>query len=1290
MVQWLAAFLFCGVCQDAAKAITVRASVGALLSGTAANSSSSATTRSMSADGSKIAFESVASNLINGDTNGYKDIFVRDLKTGMTMRASVASNGSQGNGDSLSPSLSADGTKVAFVSYANNLVSADNNGYADIFVRDLNTGTITRVNVSNSGLQANSSSLTCSINADGSKIAFESQADNLAGTDTNYTSDIFVRDLKSGTTVRASVDSFANAANSTSATPNISADGSKVAFESLANNLVGGDFNGTWDIFVRDLNTSTTTRVSINSNALEGNSYSFSPSLNTDGSKVAFWSLSDNLESGDANGSADVFVRDLDSGVTRRVSLNSSGQEGNSYSFSPSLSADGSKVAFISAASNLASGDTNDVADIFVRDLATGLTTLVSVNSNGAQSNRESSAPSLNATGTEIVFSSEATTLVNSDNNGFRDLFVRNLAANTTTLASIGVGSSYFAQGNNSSYSYRVGVSADGTKIAFASEANNLTDGDTNNVSDIFVRDLTTGTTRRISISSDGTQANGGSFSPGLSGDGNKVVFESDASNLVSGDTNNVTDVFLHELTTGHTTRISVNNSGIQGNLDSTFPGVSADGSKVAFESDATNLAGSKTNAYQNIFVRDLINGTTTVVSVDSSGSPSNGNSFFPVLNADGSKVVFESQASALIVNDKNTSTDVFMHDLTTGVTTRVSLDNSGNEIGVNSYNPSLSADGSKVVFSSDSSSSPEIFVRDLKAGTTTLVSMNSSNTNGSGGFFPCLSADGSKVAFESLADNLVSGDTNNARDIFVRDLITNKITRASVDSSNTQANNHSFHPFLSANGSKVAYSSYATNLISDDTNSHADVFLSDVFFGPVLSINDVAVSEGSAIQGVSGSAAFTVTLSQTSPQPVQVNYTTINGTASASFDYSTVSGNLTFSPGEIKKSIIIPLIGDALDESNETFFVNLSAATGAIIIDSQGKASIEDNDASPSVSINDVTIAEGDSETQNATFTVSLSAASGQSVTVNAIPYNGSARTPGDYISGGSRLIFAPGEVSKTFSVPVKGDLLDEPEENFFVILSSPVNCQISKGRGVGTIIDNDVTPSIAIDDVNIGEGNAGQRVASFRLKLSAPSGQIVKVTYATEAGTASAGNDYVEVAPTQIAFTTGNLYAYARVLINGDGFNEPNETFKVNLSSALNATVTDTQSQGTILNDDPVPSLAIDDVSITEGNPLSGTPGTKNLTFTITLSAPSGQAISTYYATADGIARSTSDYVAKTGTLFFAAGQTTGTLNVVINSDALLEGDETLFVLLSGASNASISKARGVGTILNDDASG
>jgi CSLREA domain-containing protein len=342
-------------------------------------------------------------------------------------------------------------------------------------------------------------------------------------------------------------------------------------------------------------------------------------------------------------------------------------------------------------------------------------------------------------------------------------------------------------------------------------------------------------------------------------------------------------------------------------------------------------------------------------------------------------------------------------------------------------------------------------------------------------------------------------------------------------------------------------------------------------------------------------------------------------------------------------------------------------------------------------LTINDVTVSEGNpaqgtpGET-NATFQVRLSIPSTQTVTVNAITANGTAKAPGDYTSGGATLSFAPGEISKTFSVPVTGDLLDEADEVFYVILSSPVNAPILRGRGIGTIQDDDAAPTISIDDISVKEYNSGQTTAALRLRLSAPSGQVVRVNYETSSGTATAGSDFESVATTTVAFNTGGLYAYARVLINGDLLNESNETFLVSLSSPLNATIADYRGVGTILNDDSAPALTINDVSIAEGNT-----GTKNLTFTVSLSKASGQTVTVNYATANGIARSGSDYEAENGVLRFIPDTgLTRQISIPIYGDTLVEGDETFYILLSSAINASIGRGRGTGTIINDDTSG
>src|SRR6476661_1437972 len=229
--------------------------------------------------------------------------------------------------------------------------------------------TITRVSVDSAGNPGNSYSLFPSISADGQFVAFGSMSTNLVPGDTNNSEDIFVRDLLTNTTTRVSVDSAGNPGNNKSGSPSISADGRFVAFLSNSTNLVPGDTNNNYDIFVRDLLTNTTTRVSVDSAGNPGNRDSYNPSISADGRFVAFSSDASNIVPGDTNNTGDIFVRDLLTNTTTRVSVDSAGNPGNSNSFSPSISADGRKVAFSSLAANLVPGDTNNGPDVFVADI---------------------------------------------------------------------------------------------------------------------------------------------------------------------------------------------------------------------------------------------------------------------------------------------------------------------------------------------------------------------------------------------------------------------------------------------------------------------------------------------------------------------------------------------------------------------------------------------------------------------------------------------------------------------------------------------------------------------------------------------------------------------------------------------------------------------------------------------------------------------------------------------------------------------------------------------------------
>ena len=379
---------------------------------------------SISGDGRYVSFESDATNLVSGDTNEKLDIFVRDTMTNNTTRVSVDSSGAQANNESCNSSISNNG-RVAFLSLANNLVAGDANGYYDIFMHDSVANTTTLISVDSLGVQGNSASgWYSSISADGRYVAFESVASNLVSGDTNFAQDIFVRDTLNNTTSRISVDSSGAQGNNTSYAPSISSDGRYVAFESIATNLVSGDTNGMSDVFVRDTVNNTTSRVSVDSSGAEGNNISYSPSISGDGHYVAFESAATNLVSGDTNGKRDIFVRDTLNNTTSRVSVDSNGVQGNDSSDHPSISSDGSYVAFESSATNLVKGDTATL-DIFIYDTQTSITTRASVNNlSGVQGNGSSDNPSISSDGSYVAFESSATNLVSVDTNNDWDIFV--------------------------------------------------------------------------------------------------------------------------------------------------------------------------------------------------------------------------------------------------------------------------------------------------------------------------------------------------------------------------------------------------------------------------------------------------------------------------------------------------------------------------------------------------------------------------------------------------------------------------------------------------------------------------------------------------------------------------------------------------------------------------------------------------------------------------------------------------------------------------------------------------
>jgi Tol biopolymer transport system component len=375
-------------------------------------------------------------------------------------------------------------------------------------------------------------------------------------------------------------------------------------------------------------------------------------------------------------------------------------------------------------------------------------------------------------------------------------------------------------------------ISADGQLIAFASEATNLVEGDINGVQDIFLHDWLTGATSRLSVDSQGQEANAASSWPEISADGNWVAFSSAASNLVDGDTNGVEDIFVVELPTGNIERVSISSSRVQANAASIHPVISGDGRYVAFVSSATNLFTSVSGGHTEIYLYDRVNRILQWVSAPI-GNENDGDSREVAISADGNWVAFSSSSSQLISNDGNIFSDVFLWSRTTGSMTCVSVSPSGQAANSLSYNPALSADGRYIAFRShaenlvttDGNGMGDIFRRDRVNGTTQLVSLSSAGEQaGMPSDEPAISADGRFIAFRSFAQNLVPNDTNSNTDIFLRDM-QGTTTRVSMDSDGGQSNQNDYTPTINGDGSAIGFFSEANNLVLVDTNEVGDVF---------------------------------------------------------------------------------------------------------------------------------------------------------------------------------------------------------------------------------------------------------------------------------------------------------------------------------------------------------------------------------------------------------------------------------------------------------------------------------
>lgn len=827
-------------------------------------------------------------------------------------------------------------------------------------------------------------------------------------------------------------------------------------------------------------------------------------------------------------------------------------------------------------------------------------------------------------------------------------------------------------------------MSGDGRLVAFVAVAQDLVAGRPGNlVKNVYVRDSRTGVTTLASVAADGGDANGDSNNPVLSADGRYLVFQSAASNIAAKDFNSATDVFRRDLLTGTTTLVSVNATGTEpSGGGGSKPTVSANGRYIAFMSGGSDLtADIDTNGMPDAFLRDMQAGTTALVSRDPFGTETDPmGAWFPFVNADGRYVIYDRGAM-----------EPLRVDMQTGARDRVLYGFGGAAPNSNSYSYGFSADGRYVLVMSFASnldpqagSSPQAYVADVLTGTTRVASLMNDGSWGFTNFYPSMSSDGRYVAFTTSA--VPQGELNDGhRKVYVRDLQANTTVLASSNwQGGFNGGGDSENPSISGDGRFLSFLSNSPTMLPGNEDTRPDVFrvaLPQDPGLPLLSIEDAGIFEGDdGIQQM----VFTVSLSAPATSTVAFLPVVTEGSATASVDYLPNASTTYIPAGQSSATFAIDIIGDKEYEQVETFNVYIDSAYGARVADGHATGAIADFEylSAPTISVGDVSISEGNSGTRLATFTATLSKPAAGDVVFDTATGNVTALSGSDYVALSQVGLSIPaGATSRDISVVINGDGVVEPNETFSLDIANVHGATITDGRAIGTITNDDAYPALAIGDASVSEGDGGTKLATFTVSLSAPAASPVSFDIVTADATALAGSDYLALSLQGVTIPAGASSAVVSVVVNGDTAVEANETFSVNASNVSGATVADGQGVGTIANDDV--TLSIADVSVAEGNS-----GTRLATFTVQLSAPAFAPVGFGIATANGTAVAPGDFVARSLTgQTIPAGASSASFAVTINGDMAIESDESFHVNVSGVTGATVADGSAVGTITNDD---
>ncbi len=864
----------------------------------------------ISGNGQYVVFASHANNLVTNDDNAdFLDIFLRNLSAGTTRLVSVNSTGlGGGNGNSSYPAISSNGQFIAFLSTATNLVAGDTNSFPDIYVRDMVLGVTTLESLGLSGGAGRGGyCLGFDLTADGRFLSFSSSQTNLVTNSVAIYANVYLRDRQTGTTKLISLQAAdgVSGGNGNSDFPISTIDGQKIIFYSEATNLVTWDVNGpppAGQIYLRDRSALTTVCLGTNARPfITGPMRSFNAALSANGSAAAFiasgatnnqsaliyYNLTNSQStfitsavdttawpeiSADGrrvvySANSQIFVWDAQTGSNTLVSADQNGST-NGLALSPTISADGSKIAFVSSATNLAATVSSGAFQVYVRDLTGGITRLASLAFSGSASGDQSLAqPAISSDGRTIAFTSPDKTLISGDLNNANDIFTWSWDTGQVVLIS----RMELLRPSSTSHGYILSgsqvASADGRFVAYSALDGNAAPGDTNSQPDIFVRDLLTGQTTLASADANGLALTNGPFvSPTISTNGRYVAFlRGTGTSLQTG------DIYLRDLQAGTLTLVSATTNGTAIGTASA-PVMSVDGRFVAF-STSTQLVTNDVSPGLDIYVYDILQKTNRLISVAANNSSTGYDCINPVFSPDGNWVVFQSNAPNLVSQLNTSSYQIYARNLVSKLTYYISFIPTG--LGP-SYGTPFSGDNSNVVFSADSRylvfksstasynnpicihdfvtrdndlvcysglspslnhdaskvayvSSNQIYIITRTNRQNNLVSVASNgSTLGNGvSWAPLFSPDGRFIVFSSRASNLVANVTNSVPNIYVRDLVLNKTIAISVLRQGAATGNYpSVNPVFAADGRTVVFQSFGSGLVANDFNSSRDLFM--------------------------------------------------------------------------------------------------------------------------------------------------------------------------------------------------------------------------------------------------------------------------------------------------------------------------------------------------------------------------------------------------------------------------------------------------------------------------------